>query len=565
VTTLDVAYLGRSTVSTGTTAATVALSPNLARERVAFDGALREPLRFREAVSALHDVVVGDLRHVPKDRTAWRAWQQRTQARERAIAAGARRDALDAAAAADPVSYDLRAQFRRDTKRYWRLRLAYSDLLRREDPELWRMLTPCDPIVTVADDVCTFEAFSLDESAYGCLSVHRDGGFGASDSVQLGTTNVDYSQALYEQFQELRTYRETRFLVDPEGFTVRTAGRADYREEKIDLPGGWLRGLMQVQVAAGMPATAVELPRELVYSLLAFLRRHVERRSPRALRFELLEGLPPAVVLEPWEQRIVGHGAPWRGPSLEPIRIWGRRRLLVLARVLPLAERVTVHLLGTGLPSFWVVAMRELTLTLGLSGWTANDWTRGSALDTLRPPVDAGADAIALTAGLLRQHRAMARSELLARTRLPKAELAAALDHLAHAGQTRFDLADGLQRWRELLPQPVGEQQIGDRGAEWNASIELAAKRTVRIERREELPQQRTFVAGTAANVACELLVDADGRLVRGKCPCAHHRRAGVRQGACRHLLALRMVAFAGDSAGAGRESWASRAERWFR
>jgi hypothetical protein len=268
-------------------------------------------------------------------------------------------------------------------------------------------------------------------------------------------------------------------------------------------------------------------------------------------------------VLEPWEQRIVGHGSVWRGPSLEPIRVWGRRRLLVLARVLPLAERVTVHLLGTGLPSFWVVAMGEMTLTLGLSGWTSNDWTRGSALDTLRPSVLPSPHAIARTAEVLRQRRALTRTELLQHTRLLKPELAAALDHLAHAGQTRFDLADGLQRWRELLPQPVGEQQFGDRDPEWIAALGITTRAQVRVVRREPLPGSRTFVAGEADGVACELVADGDGLLVRGECPCRHHRRAGLRRGACRHLQALRKVAFAGDAAGT--ESWANRAEHWFR
>ena len=35
--------------------------------------------------------------------------------------------------------------------------------------------------------------------------------------------------------------------------------RPGYREEKIDLPGGWLRGFMTTQEAMGMPGLAVSL------------------------------------------------------------------------------------------------------------------------------------------------------------------------------------------------------------------------------------------------------------------------------------------------------------------
>ena len=52
------------------------------------------------------------------------------------------------------------------------------------------------------------------------------------------------------------------------------------------------------------------------------------------------------------------------------IRVWGRRRLFILERLLPRAKRVRVFLLGSGLPTFWVVDLGDLSFTLGLSGWT---------------------------------------------------------------------------------------------------------------------------------------------------------------------------------------------------
>src|SRR5436309_6110121 len=53
---LSVAYRHRSTIRQSTTGLAVSLAPNLRRDRVSFVGTLRQPLRFREAVSALHDV-----------------------------------------------------------------------------------------------------------------------------------------------------------------------------------------------------------------------------------------------------------------------------------------------------------------------------------------------------------------------------------------------------------------------------------------------------------------------------------------------------------------------------
>src|SRR5262245_54654371 len=48
---LQLAYLGRSTIKPSPHGLAVSLAPNLRRDRVAFTGTLRQPLRFREAVS----------------------------------------------------------------------------------------------------------------------------------------------------------------------------------------------------------------------------------------------------------------------------------------------------------------------------------------------------------------------------------------------------------------------------------------------------------------------------------------------------------------------------------
>jgi hypothetical protein len=173
--------------------------------------------------------------------------------------------------------------------------------------------------------------------------VARDA-FQAEEAVALGTTNVDYSWALYEEFQKLRSYRRTQFEIDPSGFEVRTGEGEGYHEEKIDLPNGWLRGFLQVQSAMSLPLRRVPVSREGLYGVLAWLQRHRAAKSPRALRFELQPGRPVNLVLEPWEKRIVLHSTPYPGTRVETVRVWGRDRLRLLARLLPLAEGGDVYL-----------------------------------------------------------------------------------------------------------------------------------------------------------------------------------------------------------------------------
>lgn len=544
---LTMSYFGHSALSESGSGMTMSFMPNLSREPVAFDAVLKHPLRFREAMSALHDVVVSDLTYKPRDKSAYEEWKKNEAERLAVLRKSAMRDAKAEALAAKGVQMppDLPKQYEVGRAVYWKARDRYSDYLRQNDPKLWRMLMPCDPVITVADDCVFFECFSSDESSYGCLTVSREDGFGVSPGARLGTTNVDYSWNLYHHFQSLRSYRETRFRVDPAGFEVATKregapanAELSLREEKIDLPDGWLQGFMQVQAAMGMPAACVTLSQGSLYNLLAFYKRHRARKSPRALRFELLPGKAPALVLEPWEQRIECDGSTYDGPPTEPIRIWGTRRLIVLARLLPLIDRVDVHLLGTGLPSFWVVKMGEMRLTLGLSGWTSNDWTRGSALDLLMPPVTPSRELISQVSRLLQEKRAMKLHDLRSATTQDLDQLLGALRHLSRAGQVISDLGAGVYRWRQVMPIALGE---ADFGAE---HPELAASRQVRIG-----PITRTPMGAGAAHVSAradgsnkpvEAIIDADGLLKRAVCSCSWHYQYGIKRGPCRHLLALR-------------------------
>jgi hypothetical protein len=537
---VTVAYRGHSAVRRGPAGVEVSLEPNLRRDRVSFLGTLRQPLRFREAVSALHDVVVSDLRFRRRDKTAYEAYKAAQRQREAQLRTAALREAQ--AAANRPLPEELEARFRKLRGRYWAARQKYSDHLLTHDPELWRRLMPCDPVITVAHDVLFFECFSADESSYGCLTVERDA-FEAEDAVALGTTNVDYSWDLYDEFQRLRSYRQTRFGIDPAGFEVQTADDPFYREEKIDVPPSWLRGFLQLQAAMSLPLRRVPVSREGLYNVLAWLKRHRAPRSPRALRFELEPGKPVALVLEPWEQRFVLHDTPYPGRRAETVRTWGRDRLRLLARLLPLADGADVYLLGTGLPSFWAVRMGEMRLVLGLSGWTANDWTGGSALDQLAPPAEPTAAKLRELALTFAQGPALTFDEIRRQVQAPAPLVAAGLNKLAQLGQVIHDLPAGVYRWRQVLPSSLSPGELVPDSPETEAARQIVQAGRVRLDRDEHSPSGLRVLAGQVQNQPAEAVVDADGRLTRGRCDCSHHFRFGLRRGPCRHLQALRRAA----------------------
>jgi hypothetical protein len=557
---MTLAYRGHSTLASTPAGLAVALAPNLRRDRVAYEGVLRDPLRFREAIGALHDVVVSDLRHRPRDRSAYQAYLAEQQKRENELRRGAAKQAKAAILEGmgelpEPISRDFEQRYRRLRRLYWTTRLTYSAHLMVHDLQLWRQLVPCDPVITVAPDCLFFECFSADESSYGCLTVDRSA-FDRESNVALGTTNVDYSPALYEHFQAMRSYRETRFLVDPGGFEVKNESAADYREEKIDLPASWLRGFLQIQAATTFPARRVPVGREGLYNIIAFLRRHRAKRSPRAVRFELEPGRPPWAVLEPWEERIRLSDAPYGGPRAETIRTWGRDRMTLLARLLPIMDRAEVYLLGTGLPGFWNVSMGPMRLLLGLSGWTANDWTRASALDQLAPPVEPQPATMAAIAGAFRAEPELSFDRLRLATSAPPAELAAGLNRLAALGQLIHDMPAGLYRWRQIMPVTLSAELLGPEHPETEAARRLVGEGRLRVKRDERRPDGLRILEGGVLGSEFSLLLDADGRILRGRCSCSFFYTGGLRRGPCRHLQALRTAADASIATPTSLASW---------
>lgn len=564
---VDLRYLGKSSVLGAAQGLLVKFSPNLARPKTFFDAELRDAIRFREAISALHDVVIGDLRFKKKDKSAYEAWKKAEAEREAQLRADvysqAKRDEL-AKLSKEPIPPNLEGDFRKMHRLYWDARVKWAGELMRNDPEMFRHLVPCDPVVTVAPDVVFFECFSKDESSYGCLSVDRNSFVGSQDAG-LGTTNVDYSLALYEHFQTLRSYRKTRLSVDPAGFDVQVEGLPEYREEKIDLPSSWLRGFGQIQAATCLPSRKVELPVEVIYSILAYLKRHREKTGPRSIRFLLTPGKAPKIIIDPWGIEIESKGpvydggyeltsssggspyrtAPRRASNpTEEIKVWGRRRLFSLARVLPLADRVEVRLLGSGLPSVWIAHMGDMRLVLALSGWTTNDWTSGVGLDLLAGsrPVDMRVMGLA-DRYLLKEQRGTL-SEIASATGSSEENLVPALHKLAKQGQLIFDHADQLYRYRQVMPEVLGEALLGPEHPELVAGREIPQQpKGVVVSRNEMMADGRRMIMAKVDNTSCEVIFDADLVMKKAKCSCSFFHKSGLRAGPCRHLIALRIVA----------------------
>src|SRR5581483_11934649 len=106
------------------------------------------------------------------------------------------------------------------------------------------------------------------------------------------------------------------------------------------------------------------------------------------LRFELVPGARPRIVVEPWEYVLESHGPVFSGKTPRVVRIYGRQRLLSLARALPHVRGVKLHLLGAGLPSFWTLDMGLARMTMAMTSWSESSWAGATSFDALMPKED---------------------------------------------------------------------------------------------------------------------------------------------------------------------------------
>jgi hypothetical protein len=532
-------YYGHSRVENTASATGIAFAPDTLRPPTHFSAQLARRLPFREAISALHDVVVSDLRFQPKDRSAYFAW---LKTREADMLADYLARAEDARARIAPLQAELAAlRAEKDAKLapFRQAQKKYFDYLYEVNRDAWIVL---DPVITVHPDRLFFECFSRDESTYAALSCSHNV-FLQMGEFSCGTTNIDYSAALYDEFQKIRDYKTTRFSLAAEGFQAKTADDPLYVEEKIDLPDSWVRGFLQVSSAMTLGARIIELHPMDVHNICFILRRHKERVGPRAIRFVLAPNQPVKMIFEPWNHELVCQRSHYFGEAAVEARLWGRRRLLTLERLIPIAERFTVHLLGDGLPSFWIAEMPDMQYTLGLSGWTANDWSRAGQFDLLSPRASIPEEDVARVLAALSTRWFASEAELTRDTGLSGGALVGALTLLTQAGRVIYDLANHVWRLRELSATPLPLSQLRFANPREESAASLLAGGLIRVERRD-LEQGAHQLLGEVREGArayrVGLRIDADERLVDGDCQCNFFMQNRLRLGPCAHMLALR-------------------------
>ena len=548
---LEFKYAGQSSVVQGLDSARMALATNTLREAAYFRGTLGRPLLLREALGALRDVVVSDFKYHPRDHAAFKAWLDE---QDRKFVAGLSMRTEASRKRMEELEVE---KVRLDEKREQRMapfyaaRKKYFEYVFHHEYELNYLL---DPVITVHPDEISFEAFSKDESSYGRLGAKYDL-FEKIHEFQCGTTNIDFSARLATELDRMRTYRRTDFDISPGGFSVKVGAADAYKEKKIELPDSWVEGFLQVQSTMTMGLVHVALAPIDLFNVCRFLRRKRASRSPRALRWELTPGLPAKVVFEPWEHAItLSPASVYTGAKPEVVRTWGRDRLRVLSRLLPVTRKVDVFLAGFGRPTIYVLDLGEASFTLALSGWTDNDWTGGAKFDLLARRLDAKPEELMLVYETLREQKKSTDQALAQRVQLDVVKTRGALSHLCQVGRAMFDLSTRQYRHRDLFFEPFtlkdAVKAIAPKQTE--KTKEAVAASAMQDAGDVRIIARRAYTGGfklsgsakgvDGQRVRPQLTIGHDQEIVDGTCTCGFFKSHALTKGPCEHLLGLRLA-----------------------
>lgn len=557
---------------------TLGLSADLSRqEKVSFSGKLKHPLVFRDAMLMLREIVISDTTPKKKERVEFFEWlegeiERRILTHEQYMPQV--RDELkenmnkliDEMKEKDneiksliTLKNEIKKEIDENSiwQDYNKLERNFWNFIKDRDYDLWFVL---DPVITVHKDIVSFEAFSIDESIYGCLSVDMDE-FELMQEPKLGTTNIDFSFKLAREIERFRTYNEVNLNVNPEGFTVDNGVMPDHVEKKIDLPETWIKGFNQVSAAASLGGIDLELTKADMYDICAFLRKHKEKESPRYMKWILEPGKNIKILFEPFK-KVLTLQSVYNGDKKREEKIWGRRRWLVIEKVLPLADSFKVRLLGFGMPQFITARMGKMNMTIGFTSWSSNDWVKGTAFNIMGGFIGEG--NYKKVYELLKEKRALSIEEIYSElSEDSKSDCMAGIGMLLKKGEGYYDSVNDKVRFRRLINEELPKEMYETTQIEKNVQKHIdGSLDKFRMSVNEDGEYKFTHSMKTPNpkkgkwsyyrtpdfdrefdDTETEMSIDMDGAITHVKCNCKTFKKGAKNiSEPCDHILALYLI-----------------------
>jgi hypothetical protein len=381
---------------------------------------------------------------------------------------------------------------------------------------LARTLALADPVVTCADEVVRFEAFSACCSTYAradFLPPALDG-----ERIGRGTTNVDFNAPMRAALARVRDSDPLGLTIGADAVALSRAGESVV-ERKVALPLRWLAGFVELQAYQSR------------------MRRRLEVTGPEASRF--LRSLPRGSgSVSAW---VVPAGRGLRLSQTKAagsLRLGGAGRLQVLEALARHARTLRIYADEASGASAWELVLDEARFHLVLSPEVSRGFSgEGQVLSALAQ--DRWVDVLPRVQASLRWESSIDPARLAPRFSMERDEIMAALAALGSRGLVGFDLAEGAYFHREL---PFDLAQVEALHPRLKDARKIVAG-GIRITRRDGA-QVEAYVPGTGVEHRVTITEET------ASCTCPWYAKHQGGRGPCKHVLAVQIV-LGDDVAGA--------------
>ncbi|GAF55459.1 hypothetical protein JCM18901_1105 [Psychrobacter sp. JCM 18901] len=439
--------------------------------------------------------------------------------------------------------------------------------------------------------------------------------FEQSAEATLGTTSIDYSTALFNGIEKIRDHKQTILDIgheavglqlleakpetaeaDTDSTVTKPTVKKQIIEKRINVPKSWIRALLQVQSAGQLPQDTIHLDPIALYNVLFELRMHADIKGKRrGLLIELRPQQLPVIILEPFDitvtSQISQQQKPYPGQQAKLIRLWGRRRLSLLKRLLPHTDSVSVSILGQGMPSYWTLKGKGFHFTFAMTGFSQANWSQSLNFDLLLPkrPLhntltaseenlsdshnDSNDDANGLS--VLIKTLASTPSTLDDLVKSLSADASLTSVPVSHSqvqqwllsgtqqGLIRYEMATQLYHYRPLSQVPLDMAQfayhneaekqafdlIGRTDAVQKFTVETVAVKGITIRADIHVEEDRRTYHS-------QLQLGDEGLVTKAECSCPQYLQHRLTHGVCAHLIVLRLRYNQYDPNNTGNDSW---------
>ena len=251
-----------------------------------------------------------------------------------------------------------------------------------------------DPLLTVKDGICYFEAFDKYLKRYITLKLKADLW---EDGVEMtdGTAHINYTSNFMAQLTGInpKDPLEIQIGMDVGDHDNPTDWKGDLKKSfPLELQD--VRELLILQGSAALSEHQVDLIRVDFFNTLYHLRLHKakthesfnDQKEDASIVFSLKPNQIPKIILKPWDWEVPGNGVVYQGKKSIELVIGGRRRdLLTFDNFLPFINRASFTLFENNLHYCVEIGNDAFDCTMVLAGYGRSVWYRRLQMEAMLP------------------------------------------------------------------------------------------------------------------------------------------------------------------------------------